>query len=927
MKEEDDENNKKINIPIISDIKEIFDKISSGNLAEIFNLKVFLKKILKNWKLLLLIGIVILVVLTGAYYWKTINDGTEDSESSSNVPNAVSSYTSSLTTGDSGELFDSSTIQDLWDELVENGSNIEDYLDSAEELMKLVNAELITQNVDTREDPDEEIDWDEVIEEMTYELGDSDEESSDDTEEEDEDEDLTSIQGIIKFKRATANDDGTDYDTETMSYVDYDTFYDWIEIYSEEGDTEVTYNGKKVSVVDCLETHFTLESEETSSSSSTSSDTSEESTEEISTATETYAVVATWNKVVHTETTNDSDREEEAEENSYISYTVSTTKVDYKELTSGYTMPFNYLWEFLVITKDKEFVMALADLVYESEIEITVYDTETINTNTETYNYDIERITITNVEELNYDYTGWISIPSYGRYDIYSGNFSIKKINGEAISKTSEVIDDKRYYYTTETITTTNTLNVELTKANVWMADYEVEISDVSTSENPQNSEAELDDKPIKDETYTSEDFEYGLSNIEEIKEEGSDSAYQIADDRVPDRIKITNDGSIEVDDEEDSSIASIFQNIIANILGTEYNVNVTTTLQEMSGITHIYTETYINRTLETYTNTETTKITLSPMTVTEKTDKNSIEDNFVTLFIAYQGARSSILELWNWLMEIMKANEDTVDLVDLTKYMVFMATGKDYGVTEFDFESLYESAYESLTSVSSGDFIVNTEMSDSSIVITDLETLKTAFSGYTTSAKLIEYAEYFLEYQEEYKVNAVFAAGVSIKETTAGTAGHATDGKNNWFNIICTCGNSSHGTYETYSSAQESIEAFFALIAKEGSESHYFGQGLYTVSEIGAVYCPNTPEYPTQADTWIEFVTEYMTKMYNAAGISILSSALEVADGTKAEKLSYLFPNGVPTSQSTMSTYMASVKVALTTKTRNEDDWNDYST
>ena len=78
------------------------------------------------------------------------------------------------------------------------------------------------------------------------------------------------------------------------------------------------------------------------------------------------------------------------------------------------------------------------------------------------------------------------------------------------------------------------------------------------------------------------------------------------------------------------------------------------------------------------------------------------------------------------------------------------------------------------------------------------------------------------------------------------------------------------HGSYRTYSSAQESIEEFFWTIA-EGS--HYFTQGLYTVSEIGAVYCPNTAEHPTQADTWIEFVTEYMTKMFNAAGITITSS------------------------------------------------------
>lgn len=992
------------------------------------------KFVFRHWKLVLIVALIVVVMLiifVGASYLIVLIDGTEDSSSSSNVPASASSYTDSVSANEDGELTIDSTVQEVWDELVENGSDIGDYLDSAEELAKLINAELITQNVDTREDPDEEItdeDWEEIISEMA---GESSEDENSDEENEDTDEDtVTNVQGIIKFKRATADDDGNYEESTTMTYVDIETFYDWIEIYNETGSEEAKEN---------LMTHFTLETETTStsssssdrynvtlnysesdqwtdisaqivkaafqvsspgsglcqswvrqvyaqaglgqgyyatayiaykancvststenipvgaavygtgsasnscghvgiylgdidgdgtgevienlsgnieindldywiswqtnagasipgeaagwlgwgwqsseptrilseeeteeaiqsiagtytngtisysgsssssssssssdsSSSSTSSDT-EETEDESETETKTYAIVATWNETDYKETTNDTERTEEAEENSYYTYSVSTTKIDYKNLTSGYTMPFNYLWEFLVITENKEFVMALADLVYDSEIEITIYDNETVNTNIETITYEIERETVTSVDTVNYNWNIYASSIDTTEYSAYNGTCSVGSYDDYNVN--GATTDSDEYWYKYTTVTTTNTLNVELTKANVWMADYEIEEITSTKTEGDENlsEETDLDDEIIADEEeYNDADFTYGQDNITAIKSDARTDAMAKVEDTQSEYIQALEDA--------------------------EYTTRVGVTYNSMSGIKHIYSEKHINRSTQTSDKTDTTKFTLSPMTVTEKTDKNSEEPNFVTLFIEYRGARSSTQELWSWLMEIMEANEDTVDLIDLTKYLVYKATGKDYGVTEFDFESLYGSAYESLTSVGS-DYVVNTEMSDSSIVITDLETLKTAFSGYSGSSQLIEYAQTFLDLQEEYNVNAVFAAAVSISETSGGRAGHATDGKKNWFNISCTCGNSSHGRFETYSSVTTSIEAFYKLIA---NGSYYFTQGNYTVSTIGMIYCEDA-----DADGgWIETTIGYMTQMFNAAGITITSS------------------------------------------------------
>ena len=203
--------------------------------------------------------------------------------------------------------------------------------------------------------------------------------------------------------------------------------------------------------------------------------------------------------------------------------------------------------------------------------------------------------------------------------------------------------------------------------------------------------------------------------------------------------------------------------------------------------------------------------------------------------------------------------------MLDLVKYLLYKSTGKSFGVDTFDVNAFFK---RNLTTVGAGDYVVHTEKSSSDIVITDLNKLKRAFSGDKGNKELQQYASYFLEYPEKYKVNAVFAAAVSITETSAGRAGHAIDGKNNWFNIECTCKNSSHGRFETYSSAQKSIEKFFKQIA-EGS--YYFTKGNYTVSSIGMIYCENADK----PGGWIEATNTYMTEMFNAAGIDVSVSAI----------------------------------------------------
>ena len=175
-----------------------------------------------------------------------------------------------------------------------------------------------------------------------------------------------------------------------------------------------------------------------------------------------YAKVATWNRVTDTVESNDPD----VESYSTTTYNMTTTRINYQEFISGYTMPFDYLWDLLVISEDQDFVSDLADLVYDSEIEITVHDNLSTNTNVNTYTYtENEKIISRGVKIVgNSEEEG-------DRVRVAYPGASDPHINSS----------DRTVVHTT--VTTTNTLDISLTKANVWIVNYTKEY----TYEVPEN--------------------------------------------------------------------------------------------------------------------------------------------------------------------------------------------------------------------------------------------------------------------------------------------------------------------------------------------------------------------------------------------------------------------------------------------------------
>lgn len=102
-----------------------------------------------------------------------------------------------------------------------------------------------------------------------------------------------------------------------------------------------------------------------------------------------------------------------------------------------------------------------------------------------------------------------------------------------------------------------------------------------------------------------------------------------------------------------------------------------------------------VNRTITTIVNVDTKKFNKIETKVTEKTAKkteNGETESFVSILCkkehakAYAGFTGSLSK---WFFSSIAKNEDTEVYIDLIKYLLYKATGEDYGVTEYDMSTV----------------------------------------------------------------------------------------------------------------------------------------------------------------------------------------------------------------------------------------------
>lgn len=517
-----------------------------------------------------------------------------------------------------------------------------------------------------------------------------------------------------------------------------------------------------------------------------------------------YAKVATWSEETITVESNDPN----VSSSSVTTYNMSSTDVNYQEFINGYTMPFEYLWALLVITEDKEFALELADLVYNSEIEITVHDNLTVTTDTDVNTYSKKKKIDTNAE---------VTV-NYGEQENIIEGASTKSGNW---TDEEPPVD---YKVTKTVIDRDNTLDVSLTKANVWILEYIQEY----TFEKPKVQETDpvivsLDDQDYPDtpDSTSHEDIHGHAQNLLETEKKAYESTYAYVDGKV-------------------------------NFVNEEiYNA-------------------VVNRKRTTTYKTETSNYVSSPAKINEKTDKkvhdDNTGDNFITILSQskHKGARKRILEVSSWLFEILESNDSTKsrDMVDLTKYLLYKLTGNSYGVTEYDFSEYVNTDFSDYAS-STGDYVVKTNAQNSATVVTDKNKLEEGLKKWLKNANgqkknALSVVDEVLNCQEKYHVNAVFVYAFLRNETGIGTADtNYVKNDNNW---------GSWNLGHKFGSPEDNIETITRNIE---NGSIYFKQGRISVSTIGEIYCPNEPSHPNQGDEWVKNVQKYMSELYSCMGIT----------------------------------------------------------
>ena len=347
----------------------------------------------------------------------------------------------------------------------------------------------------------------------------------------------------------------------------------------------------------------------------------------LSTNSKIYAKVATWNEVTDTLTSNDPS----VQGYSNVTHNMSSTKIDYEQLVSGYKMPFNYLWDLLVIGHEKDYVFDLAELIYNSELVITVHDNLSTNTNVSVDTYTKKTKTVTSDVRVNVKYS---STKTTGGQSNSTVN-SVTEVGGPFEKETSV------QYKTTHTVVTkTNTIEAKVTRANVWIVDYTQDFTYQTPTATSTNNSIPYDD---------------GQYPASPNRTDGSDGA----------------------------GLGAAFRDSVQSRYAVQYG-SATATLESLKST---YYDKTVNRSVSITNTIEEKKYVSSPAKIIEKTDKQSKEPNFVTISEKHRGAFYNIYSTSDWLFDMLEKNDDTKNMIDLTKYLFYKATGKDFGVKEFDFE------------------------------------------------------------------------------------------------------------------------------------------------------------------------------------------------------------------------------------------------
>lgn len=353
-------------------------------------------------------------------------------------------------------------------------------------------------------------------------------------------------------------------------------------------------------------------------------------------------------------------------------YNITTKNINYKSVVSKYTMPFQYLWSLIVVGQDKGVGLELADLVEKSQIVISIYDNVTTTVNTTRYTYN---------KEMKVDLSATATAGSYRKSNSWQ--------------PASEWTDDENYQIELVNTYKNNLPVVDMTKADVWIIDYSKEY----TYQSSEQTDQEINERDIDPLEYIPD------SENPKNSESGTDLPYY---DKFKDKLNgLVRDLESQVRNSGGSGNTS-------NIKSNTTNSSSTSVSAPSAKITQCSANYYKHEVNKHETN-EFTQFTQKYVAGTpvnnpkvKKKTKEEIkngtgQDNFVTILCDpnhYAARKQLTFEVSSWLFEILEKNPDTVNMIEMTKFLFNKVLGRDEFETNFTFDEFANNNFYSAANI-----------------------------------------------------------------------------------------------------------------------------------------------------------------------------------------------------------------------------------
>lgn len=584
-----------------------------GNIVGFFN---------KHWKIFIpiIVVIIIVIILSSAVMYITLDDGTYKEGDMGNVPYAASTYIKSIKFTEDGIKFIYTHTDETTGELLSETKTSSEMAQIIWDEMNK-NGATVGNYLDSVEELEELMNAEVITQYPKLDKN-------------------VELNGTIEFERRKT--DGT---TVKLQFINLENFNKYIE-------------NKDISIVN----YYTMDENENILIGVV------DQTTETLTSDDGDMVLSDY-----ADSLSDSDMSETGKY-SKTEYNVYSKSINYKSIVSKYTMPFQYLWSFIVTGDDKGVGLDLAKLVENSEIVISIFDNITENEDVSTYTYKKERkanVSATATSETN-----------YGKY-----TKSDKWENENAV-----IWKENDTYTIKHTVTYKNNKPiVDITKADVWIVDYSKEYEYKDLDQTDQTSQ----DINSRDSTYVDD----GDNPKTSAKGDGTDLPYY---DKFKDKLE---------------GLKKALEKEIENSVKLEVVNGVTKDLTMSTSITSCEASYYKHQVEKKekdvsteYSQKYVAKTPVNNPKVEKKTEeeiKNGTgQDNFVTILCdaKHTNARNKITnEITDWLFEMLEENPDTVNMVDLTSYLLYKVTGDDKRFNDsYDF-SIYEPGDMNHVSVTNG--------------------------------------------------------------------------------------------------------------------------------------------------------------------------------------------------------------------------------